>query len=113
MDIVFIVIAGSFVLHLIGGLFVLTPMVLLMDEEKFDKLPIVRTLEQPKFEKYQQLIYYPILSILGGLFIAVTFLIGYIGRVTSAYVSYFIVFIIFAGLVWRFVKMIKNSVEVN
>ena len=51
MEIVFIVIAGSFMLHMIGGIFVLAPLMMFMSEEKFDSLPIVRTLEDPKFDQ--------------------------------------------------------------
>ena len=111
MEIVFIVIAGSFMLHMIGGLFVLAPLFLLMDdEEKMNKLPIIRTFEDPKFDEWRGIIFYPILVVLGAMFFGVVLLIAYIGQITSPYVSYFIVFMIFSGLTWRFIVMMKNSV---
>jgi len=111
MEIVFIVIAGSFMLHMIGGLFVMAPLFLLMDdEEKINKLPIIRTFEDPKFDEWREIIFYPILAVLGAMFFGVAFLIMYIGQITSPYVSYFIVFMIFSGLTWRFITMMKNSV---
>lgn len=108
MEIVFIVLAGSFMLHMIGGIFVLAPLLMFMSEEKFNNLPIVRTLEDPKFDEWRQVIYYPILAVLGALLFAVMFLIAYIGDVTSPYVSYAIVFMIFAGLTWGFINFVRR-----
>ena len=111
MEIVFIVIAGSFMLHIIGGIFVLAPLLMFMSEEKFNNLPIVRTLEDPKFNEWREIIYYPILAILGALFFAVAFLIAYIGDITSPYVSISIVFMIFAGFTWGFINFVRRPLE--
>lgn len=111
MEIVFIVLAGSFMLHIIGGIFVLAPLLMFMGEEKFNNLPIVRTLEDPKFDEWRQVIYYPILAVLGALLFAVMILITYIGDITSPYVSYAIVFMIFAGFTWGFINFVRRPLD--
>jgi hypothetical protein len=111
MEIVFIVIAGSFMLHMVGGIFVLAPLYMFIGEEKLDKLPIIRTLEDPKFDEWRQVIYYPILAVLGALFFGVMILIVYIGDITSPYVSYAIVFMILAGFTWGFIDFVRRPLE--
>jgi len=111
MEIVFVVLAGSFMLHMVGGIFVLAPLYMFIGEEKLDKLPIIRTLEDPKFDEWRQVIYYLILAVLGALLFAVMILIAYIGDITSPYVSYAIMFMIFAGLTWGFINFVRRPLD--
>jgi hypothetical protein len=76
---------------------------LIMNDEKFDNLPIIRSFLDKKYDGYREIIFYPIISFIGLLTVVLVTLIYQLGRISP--ITLIVLFLL--GIFFLVKKLIK------
>ena len=102
MNMVYSVILGSFFCY-IFGCWPFFGAMLIMNDEKFDNLPIIRSFLDKKYDGYREIIFYPIISFIGLLTVVLVTLIYQLGRISP--ITLIVLFLL--GIFFLVKKLIK------
>ena len=111
MDMVYTVILGSFLCY-IFGCWPFFGAMLIMNDEKFDNLPIIRSFLDKKYDGYREIIFYPIISFIGLLTVVLVALIVHLGKISPTTLILLMLLGIFF-LVKKLIKVIKSATSEN